>query len=54
MQTAVVVLIVLLACVFVGWRLFQSFRSGSSCGGCSDCGKGSCSGEKNADKEEDQ
>lgn len=54
MQTAVVVLIVLLACVFVGWRLLQSFRSGSSCGGCSGCGNGSCAGEKKADKEEGQ
>lgn len=46
MQTVAVILIVLLACVLVGRKLFSAFRAGSSCGGCSGCTSGSCAAPK--------
>ncbi len=50
MQTLAVILIVLLACVFVGRKLFSAFRAGGSCGGCSGCGSGSCAADKAEEK----
>jgi hypothetical protein len=40
MQNLIVLLVVLVACIFVGRSLFRSYRSGKcSCsGGCSGCG----------------
>ncbi|MGB5685072.1 MAG: FeoB-associated Cys-rich membrane protein [Candidatus Electrothrix sp.] len=48
MQNLIVVLVVLVACFYVGRSLFRSYRSGKcSCsGGCSGCGgdtKSTCS-----------
>uniref|UniRef100_UPI0040563668 FeoB-associated Cys-rich membrane protein n=1 Tax=Candidatus Electronema sp. TaxID=2698783 RepID=UPI0040563668 len=52
MQTVAVIFIVLLACVFVGRKLFSAFRTGgSSCGGCSGCVSGSCSAPKAKEEE---
>ena len=42
MQTVAVLLIVLLACVVIGRKLFSAFRAGG-CGGCSGCASGNCS-----------
>ncbi len=53
MQTVAVILIVLLACIFVGRKLFSVFRAGGSCGGCSGCASGSCGADKEK-KEEKQ
>ena len=52
MQTLAVILIVLLACVFVGRKLFSAFRAGGSCGGCSGCASGSCSAPKSKEERE--
>ncbi|WP_339136157.1 MAG: FeoB-associated Cys-rich membrane protein [Candidatus Electrothrix sp. GW3-4] len=58
MQNLIVVLVVLVACLYVGRSLFRSYRSGtSSCpGGCSGCGKNAgsaCSPQSEQQGEQD-
>ena len=51
MQNLIVLLIVLAAVIYVGRRLYNSFRPGaSSCGcGCSGCSNSGCSLPRNKD-----